>query len=151
MHSNPIIITFCSLLYYKDLSDHIRNHRIEKLIKRLDKSIEECYKLRPSNFNKKPVMNEYEFHPFVNGYSINYAKRRNFYNQKIVNKWHLLIRLSFNIELIKYRKHRINNSRMKTKSNKYLSVKARLIISKVKDEVKEKLTITNRTILETKF
>ena len=95
MHSNPIIVTFCSLLYYEDLSDHIRNHRMERIVKPLDKSLEEFYILRPSNFDSKPL-NEFKMHPLIE--NSGYQPKRN-YNRKILNRWHLFLRLSLNIEL----------------------------------------------------
>lgn len=29
-HTNPVLICFCSILYYKDLNEHLRRYRNEK-------------------------------------------------------------------------------------------------------------------------
>ena len=148
MHSNPIIVTFCSLLYYEDLSDHIRNHRMEKIIKPLDKSVEEFYILRPSNFDSKPL-NEFKMHPLIE--NSGYQPKRN-YNRKILNRWHLFLRLSLNIELTIYRKHRITRSLKENDSNKFLPLKVIVMMDKLKQEITDRTKAkTDQVILETKF
>jgi hypothetical protein len=37
VHTNPILICFCSILYYRELAEQIRRYRIEKeIVKRMD-------------------------------------------------------------------------------------------------------------------
>jgi hypothetical protein len=118
VHSNPILTTFCSLLYYKDLSKHLRLHKIEKLRKPLDESLKDHYELRPSRFTQEPEQTELLLHPFVRRFTdLTLYKTRKTYNKRVVNKWHLLVRLSLNIELTVHRKHRI-----RAKSNSGLNV-----------------------------
>jgi hypothetical protein len=149
VHSNPIIITFCSLLYYKDLSDHIRNHRIEKIEKGLDESIEKNYTLKPSNFNKRPL-NEFNVHPFVVKKSNLHQPMRS-YNRKILNRWHLFLRLSINIELTSCRKHRMKKSMNDSKSPALNNVI--LMMNRLKNEIIDKRSKfnTDKTVLETQF
>jgi hypothetical protein len=145
VHSNPIIITFCSLLFYKDLNDHLRNHRIEKLKKPLDQSLEEFYILRPSDFYKKPL-DEYILHPFIGKTS--YQPKKS-YDQKILNRWYLFLRLSLNIELTIFRKQRIKKEIVSSKlspSNVFVMVKK--IKHKLIDKKEKQI---DEIVIETRF
>ncbi len=154
MHSNPILITFCSLLYYKDLDQHMRNHRIEKLLIPLDDSLKEYFILRPVKFIEKPS-NKYKIHPIL--ISLNYNPRKFEYNKKIVNRWHLFLRLSINIELTIYRRNKMGTNDAIDYNNEKLT--GALLMKKLKVNKLFKRIITKEKIdenniinnLETRF
>lgn len=99
MHTNPIIITFVSIMYYKKLDEFIRRHHIEK---RIYLSQNPDKKLRLSVFRGfLPI--ESPTDPFLKKMNIGYSQ--NVYNKKIVNKWHLIWFLSKNKSLCVLRKH----------------------------------------------
>jgi hypothetical protein len=126
VHGNPILITFCSLLYYKDLNEHIRRHKIEKILMPLDETVNKSCILRPSKFEKRPEFGEIK-HPFVKNPHV-YLKN---YDRKVLIRWHLLLRLSLNPELTRLRKHLIKSEKDEKKNsirNKFIS-KVRKIIN----------------------
>lgn len=87
-HTNPVLICFCSILYYRDLSEHLRRYRNEK--RRILETEEIDYRMI---FKLKKF----------NGYLPPDTNRKQIYSKKNLNKWHLLLRLSLNKELIDYR------------------------------------------------
>ena len=155
MHSNPIIITFCSLLYYKDLDQHVRIHRIEKMLIPFDDSLKKYYIIRPAKFIQKPL-DQYEIHPILT--KLNYSPKKLNYNKTIVNRWHLYVRLSVNIELTIYRKNKIRNKydEIDYKDQKLTTA---FIIKKLKDNAlfkrvsKDKMDkiVNNNLEIETRF
>ena len=94
MHSNPVLITFCSILYYHDLNEQIYKRKHEKL----------------ENMNIIVKQNEEN----ITKYSmINLSSAKKTYKRVPFNKWHLYIRLWLNKELIQYRKHNLKVKKMK--------------------------------------
>ena len=97
MHTNPILICFCSLLYYKDLSEHLRRYKIQRRAVLsspefdatntkiyLSKFTGRLYEpISPSSFHRTPTKN---------------------YKTRVVIRWHLYLRMTLNKDIIKYRK-----------------------------------------------
>jgi hypothetical protein len=89
-HTNPILITFCCLLSYKDLSDHLLAYGKENKKKQ-----------------SKTIIR------FINGLDYSYKRRlyliKEFGNRKykkqIINKWHLIAFLMKNPILLMFRKN----------------------------------------------
>jgi hypothetical protein len=106
------LISFCSLLYYKDLNEHIRRHKIEKILIPLDETVMKSCILRPSKFEKRPEFGEHR-HPFVKNPNI-YLKS---YDRRVLIRWHLLLRLSLNPELTRMRKHLIESKKNEKKNS----------------------------------
>ena len=88
-HTHPLLLVFCSILYYKDLDvDQIlRRNRKEKLPKRID------------------VADDMEM-----------QKMKLVYNKRIVNRWFLALKMTKNPQLIVQRYH--NMMRIKTEEKK---------------------------------
>jgi len=132
VHTNPILICFCSILYYRDLGEHIRRYRIEKQIvkaKETNNLDDEVYYLI-KKFGGKLVIND----SFLKEKSSDdRILRKKIYNQLIVNRWHVLLRLSLNKELIPYRQH---NIRKKNKSQP-ISILTRMKLFFVEKKIKK--------------
>ena len=94
VHTNPVLICFLSILYYKDLDEDLERYKTEQnILLRKDKQsdVENNWMLlRKSNTQTK-----------LAGIRC--------YNRNIVNMWHLLIRLHVNKELIQYRKYKLTS------------------------------------------
>ena len=103
MHSNPILLTFLSILYYPDLEEHIKRYYKEK--KLFDDKIlkNESYKVCLKDFTG--VLEEDNSQNVVMDKKTKLPKRK--YNTTFVNKWHVLLMLHKNKQLIPYRKWNI--------------------------------------------
>ena len=89
------MICFCSVLYYKDLAEHIRRYRTEKnSILRNEHIID--YNLIELRMKK-----------FIGLLPYKSESNKRKYNKRILNKWHLILRLALNKELTIYRCHYI--------------------------------------------
>ena len=109
MHTNPIIICFCSVLYYKHLAEHIRRYKIQKRDLNLDENESDELFVKLTKFNGRLSISEAaEQIPLSNMYMSLDNKR--IYNKKIVNRWHLFLRLNLNKELMVYRKYLYQNN-----------------------------------------
>ncbi len=133
-HTNPILICFCSLLYYKNLNEHLYRFKIEKKFiiqkEEIDLSI---MKLQLRKFT---------------GTLPNYEIKCKKYDRKILNKWHLILRLYLNKELTIYRYHYIVNKRRKNIE----VLKNILIINKPIETIYENLeSKKDETSIVTKF
>ena len=111
VHTNPVLISFCSILYYRDLADHIKNYNKEKkcLAKTMINQAEkENYYFFIKQFGNK-IMTSHNLIDKVANKTTNKSRKMKtkIYNKTIVNRWHLLIRLNLNKELIQFRKHNI--------------------------------------------
>ena len=95
MHTNPILVTFCSILYYKDLGVHIKLYKIERNLLRVD-SVEKFFFMK--TFSGK-LPNE--------THKNQENKTTKTYKKHIVNRWHVLVKLSLNKELIQFRRHNL--------------------------------------------
>lgn len=105
MHSNSILICFCSILYYRDLAEHIRRYKIEKeIVKTMEigQSGDEKY------YFLKDFIGKLRNEPILKGKSEEKKILKNrIYNQLILNRWHVMLRLSLNKELISCRRHHL--------------------------------------------
>ena len=95
MHTNPILICFCSILYYRDLAEHIRRYKIEKeLVKSMRLSKNEANDEKVQFFLKKfGGKLSKELHNETSNHITSDNKRsKRVYNKFIVNRWHVLIK-----------------------------------------------------------
>jgi hypothetical protein len=113
VHTNPIILTFCSLLYYKELTEHLRRYKIEKAF--AEKFIDKDEEIKMATFkgrvppvfhvedgsNKRAVSARPSFYEV----QMNLLGPVKKYNKFIVNKWHVLVMLERNKALVRFRKH----------------------------------------------
>ena len=113
VHTNPIIISFCSILYYKELSLHIRRYRFEKfaLLKKLRNKEA---KVNLKKFNGRLLGEEVFLE--LEHFNVKPPKIKT-YNKTIVNRWHLYLRLLMNKELVVYRKKYLENKKNKNSNN----------------------------------
>ena len=118
MHTNPIIICFCSILYYKHLAEHIRRYKIQKRDLNLNENESDELFVKLTKFNGRLSISEHEHQSLTNMYTSSNGTR--LYNKAIVNRWHVLLRLSINKELTFYRKHNIA-PKIKTNSPSFIS------------------------------
>jgi hypothetical protein len=82
------MICFCSILYYKNLSNHINHFKIEKRMIQTNLTSDQVCRIA-----------------YFTGRAINdRLANKKIYNTKILNKWHLLIMLDRNKSIIRYRK-----------------------------------------------
>jgi len=95
-HTNPILVCFCSLLYYPDLSEHLRRFKIEKQAILASEELDSRMVLKLKKF--------VGFLPACPGVDREY-------NVLVVNRWHLILRLSLNKELTVYRQHYLEMTR----------------------------------------
>ncbi len=98
-HTNPILVCFCSLLYYKDLSEHLRRFKVEKqnILNSEELDCRMVFKLKK----------------FV-GFLPPCATVERDYDRLIVNRWHLMLRLAVNRELTVYRGHYLERKRKRS-------------------------------------
>ena len=96
MHSNPVLITFCSVLYYHDLNEQIYKRKHEKL-ENMSINVKQ-YKENRTKYSM-----------------INLSSTKKTYKRVPYNKWHLYLRLWLNKELIQYRKHNLIIKKMNVK------------------------------------
>jgi hypothetical protein len=130
VHTNPVLICFCSILYYRDLAEHIKRYRAEKeILKTLDTSGfgDEIY------FSLKPFIGKLINESILKEKSQEkqFLKRKS-YQQLVLNRWHVLLRLALNKELIKYRRHNLH------KKNKIESVS---LLKKIIQMVSKKISL----------
>ena len=104
MHTNPIIICFCSVLYYKHLAEHIRRYKIQKHDLNLNENDSDELFVKLTKFNGRLSISEGN-ESLSKFYTSHDGSR--LYNKAIVNRWHVMLRLSINKELLVYRKHNI--------------------------------------------
>ena len=101
-------------------------------MKPLDESLRDHYILRPSKFEKRLPLH-YSVHPFVQ--NTKYFERT--YKRNVLIRWHLLLRLSLNPELIKLRKHRI--MKPYTRKEEFISkVKKVIQLNKIAGKLKKR-------------
>ena len=117
MHTNPILISFLSILYYKDLNDHIRQFRIER--NNLMKEHLNPKAIKINKFNGKLKTSDVSF-------QLQSKKIMRNYNKTILNRWCLYITLSNNFNLLIYRKHNILKNNEDTPKQKRILEKLKL-------------------------
>ena len=96
VHTNPILLCFISILYYKHLDEHIYMYRLEKC-HMMDKLENDEY-ISLKKFNGRLA-------------SIDQQRNEKNYNKTIVNRWNVALTLHYNKCLIKYRKHNIKQTK----------------------------------------
>jgi hypothetical protein len=107
VHTNPILITFCSILYYKNLRNHIDNYKIEREFITDNYNFDKNkYSLRVKKFDGKSSS--------IISNTINQSNKKQ-YNKYIVNKWHVLVFIHNNKSLLRYRAHNIRNKETEKK------------------------------------
>ena len=100
MHTNPILITFVNLLYYKKLQEFLRRHHREKRDYLARNPDTKPQQLKLGHF--RGLLPPHKRGPEAISY-----------NQSIVSKWHLLCFLNKNRGLIMMRKHNILREEIK--------------------------------------
>jgi hypothetical protein len=104
VHTNPILICFCSILYYPELGEFVRRYKIERkiLLSRYAKQTEtEKIKkahVRINEFSGRLSFSDEIFKPKVKSKS---------YKTRCIIRWRLLVILNWNKELISLRKHHL--------------------------------------------
>lgn len=107
MHTNPIIICFCSILYYKDLAEHVRRYRLERKAATGDGLASHRVNFELNKFKGRLSTGQAQ-----------YCKVRKEYKKIVLIRWHLFLRLHLNKELIKLRKHYVNKKKKHSSSKK---------------------------------
>ena len=112
MHTNPIIICFCSILYYKGLSEHLKRYRQQRHELLASGDLDNAsIKIYPSKFtgqlsgtgSERPTGSGHLTSDVEKAASSNRLLKRN-YKTRVVIRWHLYLRMTLNKEIIKYRK-----------------------------------------------
>ena len=117
MHTNPIVITFCSILYYKNLDKHIKYYLREK--RQIESELQNCQEIEVDLKSFSGLL--------VPEVIVDYRKTRvqyKAYNQNIVNRWFILLMLEKNKQLIKYRSHNIEKKEKIEKEGIFTKVKS---------------------------
>ena len=91
------MVSFCSLLVYKGLSDHVRSI----VLKKIDKNI----KFTGNSPSKRTGL---EKDHYISVLPLKGSRKRRIYRKHIVNKWHVMLLLLKNPVLLMYRKN-LNN------------------------------------------
>ena len=95
------MLCFCSLLYYKNLSEHVRRYKLEKKRIVTESKLKTDEHLYIKEFDGYlPDMHEYDEDKVANAKSLASFK---VYNRALVNKWHVMVMLHRNRLLIPYR------------------------------------------------
>ena len=94
MHTNPVLISFCSLLYYKSLRYHVHNYKLERKCIEEGLNLNDEFHIEMVSFTGKPI-------------AVIQDNEHKAYNKFIVNKWRVFLMLNYNKTLIKYRKHNL--------------------------------------------
>ncbi len=101
VHTNPILITFCSILYYKNLRNHVNNYKLER------KHVQDYYNL---DENDSIIMSRFTGKSSQVKMNTNHIAKK-IYNKFIVNKWHVILFIHKNKSLIRFRSHNINRNK----------------------------------------
>lgn len=135
MHTNPIIICFCSILFYKDYLNeylhHYKNMRREhkgkcsidhpSIIANLEKTVNMKFYLAQQNRLKKLreassmatklVASRDTIDVPTYDEATSSSNKSNYKNKRVLNRWHLFVMLSRNPDIIKFRKYNFINKR----------------------------------------
>lgn len=115
MHTNPIIICFCSILYYKGLTEHLHRYKKQRRALMLNGELESGMRVEMRDFTGRlsisPIkLDEPSGHSHLDGDGqnenatsrIKLMKRT--YKTQVLIRWHLFLRMTLNKEIIKYRR-----------------------------------------------
>lgn len=106
VHTNSILTTFCSILYYKDLNEYIHRYRAERRMLTIKASESQKYDLAMYKFGRRlSELDDSEKH-------IEFGMT---YNKIILNRWHLYVMMSKYPGLIQYRMKYKKKSEHKSK------------------------------------
>jgi hypothetical protein len=116
VHTNSILVCFCSILYYKDLAVHIKRFILERNLLKAKAMIdhqEKYYFMRNfsgklTNIVVKPDLDQVKVDE-TRSSDANERPHQKTYKKCIVNKWHVFVKLSMNKELIQYKHHNIRS------------------------------------------
>ena len=112
MHTNPVLITFLSLLYYKNLDEHVRRFQIEKKIFKEQEDDKNMLKMR-TFIGRLSISGPPDPIQMLHNKYIHKS-----YNIRVLIRWHLLLLLSKNKQLIYFRKHQFNKKLVEPKEKK---------------------------------
>jgi hypothetical protein len=148
VHTNPVLISFCSILYYRDLAEHIKCYNREKRRLLASQSDTKKYYFMKKFGNKldrqRLILDDDEQKSSITNSS---TKK---YNKTIVNRWHLLLRLDSNKELIQFRKHQIKKHKKHGNNDGETPQLSILVARKVKS-ICSKKQHSNRVRAESKL
>ena len=147
VHTNPVLISFCSILYYRDLAEHIKCYNKEKRRLLASQSDTKKYYFM-KKFGSKLDRQQLILDGDEQKSSITNSSTKK-YNKTIVNRWHLLLRLDSNKELIQFRKHQINKHKKHGNNDEETSLSI-LVARKVKS-ICSKKTHSNRVRAQSKL
>ena len=102
-------ITFISILYYRDLGEYIRRHHVEKrLLSRFYP--DQIFKLDKFS-GLLPSGKELPIHSYIKQLGVSSRVTGRKYNRHVLNRWHLIVMLANNKDLIRYRGHNYRKKR----------------------------------------
>lgn len=106
MHTNPVLLSFCSLLYYKNLRKHISAYKLER--KKVEKTVNlnDEFQFRIKKFTGRIDQITETTEEATSSFP-EYSSNNKTYRKRVVNKWHVMLMLQMNKSLIKYRKHNL--------------------------------------------
>jgi hypothetical protein len=121
VHTNSILVCFCSILYYKDLAVHIKRFIREKNLLKAKSMIdhhEKYYFMKNFSGKLTQIVVKSDLDQ-VNLDEASSSERppKKTYKKCIVNKWHVFVKLSMNKELIQYRHHNIRSRKATSVEN----------------------------------
>jgi hypothetical protein len=120
MHTNPIIICFCSILYYKDLSEHLLRYKKQR--KALMGEIDGGAFMHLNKFTGRLSFGDTSI-------AEENSKRQlvmRVYDKRVIMRWHLYLRMTLNKEIIKYRKWNFIKKTKKPKEGIFQKIKNRV-------------------------
>ena len=115
------MLCFCSLLYYKGLSEQIRRFNIQKKQIMIDESLQVGTSIKIKDFVGRLSISEPS--DVLSHLSEKYKGKKS-YKKLIVNRWHLYLMMEKNKQLIYYRKYRYAEKKKKEKENFTIKVKS---------------------------
>ena len=97
VHTNPILITFCSILYYEDLNEYLHRFQVERRgLMSSEPAIRADEIVEMKSFGRRRL-------------SVHDEPRK--YRRLVLNRWHLWLRLSLNKEIIYMRQNNLRKKR----------------------------------------
>ena len=125
MHTNPILICFCSILYYKRLRYHIRHYKLERKYIEKEYNLTDEYTFKIKKFHGDPDIakeSEKEVKERIESIEGSYEESESehelkpisckIYKKCLVNRWHLFTMMDKNRSLIRYRQQHIKEKKV---------------------------------------
>lgn len=128
MHTNPIIICFCSILYYKNLGEHLRRYQKQRRALVNSGEFEKNVKIELTEFTGR-LPDEESVSLSLDDDASMAQKRliRKKYKTIVVIRWHLFLTMTLNKEIIKYRKRNNVKEKKGTQESLINKIKKRII------------------------